>query len=283
MLRASRFLLLFLIIIQSNACTKKNTGVVLAKAFDNTLYDYDLVGIVANGTSVKDSILIAENYIENWVQQQIIVHQAEKVLSNNEKNFSKQLEDFRNSLLVYNFDNNLIIQSLDTIVSDNEINKYYEEHTQEFELKSNIVKVLYVKIAKKSPFVSQFKQFINKYSDNPKERLKLADLAQKQANNFFLDDQNWLQFDELLKEVPIKTFNQEQFLSNNKTIEIVDEEFIYLLNIKEFKTKESTSPLNFEKDNIKNIIIQKRKLKVVKDAHDALILKAKTDKDVEIF
>jgi hypothetical protein len=87
----------------------------------------------------------------------------------------------------------------------------------------------------------------------------------KYAVNYYLDDQNWLLFNDILKEIPIATYNQEEYLKNNRTIEIQDSTYSYLMNIKGFMIKEGLSPLSFEKKNIRDIIMNKRKLKLIED------------------
>ena len=111
----------------------------------------------------------------------------------------------------------------------------------------------------------------------------MLNFCQKYAVNYFLDDESWLLFNDLLKEIPIKTYNQENYLQNNRYIEIKDSLYSYFLNIKGFRIKESLSPINFEKDNIKKIIINKRKVKLINDIHDKIYQDAVKHKDFEIF
>jgi hypothetical protein len=174
----------------------------------------------------------------------------------------------------------LILQKLDTVVSEKEIEDYYDLNKSNFELKDNIVKVWYVKL-RKNINLNPFRQLIR--SDKPGDLKKLAELSAKTAVNSFLDEDSWLVFNDILKEIPIKTYNQEDYLKNNRYIEIQDSSFCYLLNIKGFMIKESLSPLSFEKDNIRNIIISKRKLKLISDMEDDLYQEAVKNSDFEIF
>ena len=111
----------------------------------------------------------------------------------------------------------------------------------------------------------------------------LEDYCHQYAMNYFLDDTTWLLFDDLLKEIPIRTYDQEQFLQNNRNIEIEDSSMIYFVNIKGFMIKESLSPLSFEKENIRSLIINKRKLQLVQEMEKAAYEQALKDNDFEIF
>lgn len=257
------------------SCNSEKEDVILATAFDYTLYQSDIKGIVPAGTSKTDSISIIKNYIDNWIKQKIILQKAEKNLNSDQKNFEQQLEDYKNSLIIYSYETKLINQLLDTNISNDEIEKYYNNNADNFQLKDNIIKVNYVKLDINSPLKAKFKNMVFSKKDNNDEKSQLIDLATKHAVNFFLDDDSWLLFDDLLKEIPIETYDQEAYLKSNRTIESKDENFYYLIHIKDFKIRETTSPISFEKDNIRNIIINKRKLELIekmqKEAYDQAV------------
>ena len=236
---------------------------MVARVFDKYLYMEDVVNIIPSNANGKDSSMIVKKYINNWVKLNLLIHQAESNLEGDsiQKEIEKQLLNYRNSLITYAFEKELVSQKLDTIVNKAEIENYYKKHPQNFELKDNIIKVLYVKVKKNAPNLKKVQDW---YKSNKVEDIKkLEDYCHQFAENFYADDQNWLLFDDLLKEIPIKTYNKEQFLQNNRLVEVQDSAYIYFLNIKGFKIKDSTSPLNFERDNIKNIILNKRKLELI--------------------
>jgi len=279
----ANLIIVFILLFSVTSCHKKNEGIPLARVFDKYLYISDLKGLVPKGMTAKDSVQFVKNFIDNWTHQNVLVVEADDKLPSSEKDFTLQLNDYRNSLLIYEYDKAVINHNLDTVVKDDEITKYYNDNQQEFELRNNIVKVIYIKLVKGSPYTSRFKQLLSNINKNPQNHVQLANLAPKNAVNYFLDDQSWLLFDDLLKEVPVNTYNQEQFLQNNRYIEIADKEFIYMLLIEDFKIKETASPLSFEKENIRKILLQKRKIKLIQKAHEDLYSNAMNNKDVEIF
>ncbi|HNW69042.1 MAG TPA: hypothetical protein PKI01_01470 [Bacteroidales bacterium] len=264
------------------ACTSKpdREGDALARVEDKYLYASDIQGVLPSNIPEKDSIEMVNEYIDNWVRQQLVIAQAEKNLSKEEKDFSKQLEDYKNSLIIFQYESKLIKQKLDTLVSDEEIFQYYEKNKANFELKENIVKVVYIKIPKNTPAALP-RQLIR--SDKPQDLKKLQDFCHKYAVNYYLDDQNWLLFNDILKEIPIKTYNQEEYLKNNRIIEIQDSVFTYLMNIKGFMIKESLSPLSFERNNIRDIIINRRKLALIENMRNDVYENAVKKGNIEIF
>ncbi len=258
-------------------------GRIVAKAFDKTLAWNELEGLIPADASKADSTKIADSYIDNWIRQQVVLHKAEANMQGDSlrNHIEKQLEDYRNSLVRFAYEKELVSQKLDTVVSEQEIANYYDTNKDNFELKDNIIKVIYLKVNKKSPKLNKVREWYK--SDREQDRKQLEDYCHQFAENYFLDDNTWLLFDDLIKEIPIRTYDKEQYLKNNRFVEIEDSNYYYLVNIKGFKIKDSLSPLVFEHDNIINIILNKRKLKLIEDMEKSAYEEAMKHKDVEII
>lgn len=258
----------------------ENKQNAIARVYDEYLMPADVQGIVPPGLDAEDSLQVIHDYIDSWVRKKLLIHQSEANLNSDQKDFTRQLDEYRSSLIIYTYEQELVRQSLDTVVTEQEVVKYYNENKDDFQLKDNIVKVWYVKLQKKAP-LGPFRQLLQ--SDKPADRKKLMDLSSKHAVNSFLDDQSWLVFDDILKEIPIKTYNQEEYLKNNTFIEIEDSLFVYLMNIKGFMIKETLSPLSFETENIRSIIINKRKLALIEEMQKNLYNDALKSGDFEVL
>jgi len=276
--------LIFVFLIILTGCSsffKKKTEHAVARVYDKYLYESELKSIIPPGTPAKDSISLIKNYIDTWIHQQLVIHQAEKNLTSSQMDFTQQLENYKNSLIIYTFENELVKQKLDTLVTDEEIEKYYDSNQQNFLLKDNIVQFQYVKLPLKSAYVKQFRKLLT--SDNPEEKTRFSQQCEQYAADYFLDDQNWIPFNDLLKQIPIKTYNQEEFLKNHRDLEYQDSAFIYLVRFKDFKIKENISPLSFERERIRNIILNKRKIDFTKNMYEDLFDQAQKHSDFEIY
>ncbi len=279
----------FLFLIASSllfACnpTKKaeeSEGDVIAKVNDALLYSSQIKDIVPSGVSTTDSLEIIKKFIDNWVKEILVIQKAEDNLSEEQKNVDKQLKDYRNSLITYAYEKELVRQKLDTTVSENEIEEYYNNNPTNFGLKDNIIKVIYVKVNKKAPQLDKLKKWYK--SDNTKDIEQLENYCHQFAENFYLDGESWLLFDDLLKEIPIQAYNKELFLQNNRFIEVGDSLYNYFVNIKGFKIRNSLSPLSFEKENIKNIILNKRKLELINQMKTDVYNDALNKNKIEIY
>jgi len=275
------FVILAVICFASCGSSGSKKSSAIARVYDDYLYKTDIIDIVPAGTSAKDSISIVKNFITNWIQQKLLIHNAEENLSSKQKDFEKQLEDYKNSLMIFNYEKELVRQKLDTVVSDSAVKNYYNKNPNEFLLKENIVKVWYIKLSVNSSNTSTVKNLYKLGTIAAKN--SLDEYCKKYAVNYYLDDSTWLFFNDLLKEIPIKTYDQEDYLKLHKNIELEDSLYSYYLNIKDFQMKESLSPLSFEKENVKKIILNKRKLKLIKDMQDNVFKEALKNKDFEYY
>ncbi len=263
---------------------EKKQGEAIARAFDKYLYMSDIQGIVPSGTPANDSIEIVRRFIDNWIHRQVILNQAENNLTPEQKDFTEQLEIYRNSLIVYGYESELIRQKLDTVVSQQQIHEFYDQNPQNFQLRENIVRVSYVKIPlASSGLVSAKKAAQLLKSEKAGDNAKLDELCQSTMLVCRLDDENWISFNDLQREVPLAVDNQESFLQNRSYFETSDSLYHYMVKIIDYKMKESLSPLNFETENIRNIIINRRKLELINQMEQEVFQKALGNKDFQIY
>ena len=278
-----RFLTLVLL-ITTCSCSffeKETTEEILVRVEDNYLLTSEIKEIVPLNTPSEDSALIIDNYIKNWIKDILILNKAELNLKENQKDVQKQLEAYRRSLIIYSYEQELIKQRLDTTVSNSEIETFYTKNSQNFKLRDDIVKVLYLKVNKKAPQLKKIRRLFLHQKENDKEDLK--ELAHQYAEKFHFNDKQWILFDELKKEVPVEVYQTASFLKNTKNIEVEDSVSIYFVHIKDFKLKKDVSPLNFEAKNIKNIIVNKRKLSLINKLREELYEEAFMKENIEIY
>jgi hypothetical protein len=277
-------LFISILIITSTSCKNINNHtdeLIIAKAYDKQLTLSDLQKVMPENIKGTDSINFVQNFINGWIKNQIILHKAELNFTGDYSEIEKKLEEYRKSLIIYNYEQQLLEQKLDTVVTPQEIEKYYNENKDDFTLKENIVKVIYVKVNNTSPKLKNVAEWYK--LKKPKDREQLESFCLQYAENYYLDDSSWLLFNDLLKEIPIKTYNQENFLQNNRYIEMRDSVYSYFVNIIDFKIKNSTSPLTFEKENIKNILLNKRKILFLEKMQEDLFKEAQKNNEFEIY
>jgi len=259
----------------------RKTERVIARAYDDYLYESDLKGVIPPGTAPEDSTILAKNFIDTWIHQRLLIRQAENNLTTEQLDFSSQLESYKNSLTIFEYEHELVNQKLDTIVSEDEIETYYSSNQKNFLLKENIVQLQYVKIPVKSKNIKQFKDLL--FSGASEDKTRLSELAEKYAADYFLDEQDWLLFNDVLAQIPIKTYNQEDYLKNHQNLEVQDSLYYYFVRFRDFRIKENISPLSFEKERIRNIILNKRKMELINKMHQDVYDNALKKNDFEAY
>ena len=275
---------LILLIFIIGSCSKRGfnrSEPVLARVYDSYLYASELGSLVPDGISAADSFLFVRSYVDNWIKSQLLLYQAEKNLTNEQKNFESQLKDYRNSLIVYKYETELINQNLDTVVGSREIEEYYYNNQNNFQLKDNIVQAVYVKISSDSPKIRKIIQYAK--SDNHRDRDSLELNCMRYAEDFQIIDNEWITFDDLLDRLPLEVYNQESYLRNNSFIQISDEGYTYLANILDYRLSESLSPLSQEYNNIKSIILNVRKKALIKQMQQKIYDEALKNEEFEYF
>jgi len=128
---------------------KSNDDKIVARAYDKVLYQSDLQSVVYDGISFNDSIVRTKAFIDNWIRRQLLIHQAEENIDKSELDFSKQIEEYRNSLIIYKYETIMIEKNLDTVVSDQEIEKYIASGNFPVEMEKDAVRSIILNIRKK--------------------------------------------------------------------------------------------------------------------------------------
>ncbi len=144
----------------------------LARVFDYYLYPSDISDAIPVGTSVQDSIILAKRYVDTWVKDQLMLHQAEQALTEEQKDFETQIAEYHRSLLIYSYRQKLLQQKLDTIVTDQEIQTYYEENINNFILGQDVIKGTFIKVPLNAPRIDQLRGWSRSNGDDDLDQME---------------------------------------------------------------------------------------------------------------
>ncbi len=256
-------------------------GDIVAKVSENVLYKEDLRNSIPKELSTEDSVNFAQSLIAKWVEEQVLLERAKYNLGEALPGLEKKVENYKNSLFIYSYERELIRQKLDTIVTNRQIQDYYEQHQQNFQLKDYVLKAKYLKLDAASPKLKQVRKWIQ--SSSQEDALRMQEYAVQYAISYNLDAEQWLFFNDLLKEVPLRDYNTEDFLKNNSFLEISDDQNIYYISILEYQLKDGVSPLEMVENRIQSIILNNRKLTLAKEIRQKLVEEAKRKNQIEYF
>lgn len=254
----------------------------VARVHNQYLYSTDLEGLMRKGISKSDSASLAERFIQSWIKKQLLMNEAASRSDFDREALEAKVVNYRYDLMIHELEKNYIEKELNSEVSEEEIINYYKENLENFELKQNIIKCIYLKIPNDAPKIQRVKKLIR--STNSKEKDELKSYAYRFSPSYSLQDSVWINFEEIIAHTPFAGIaNKVQFLKGNDFSEMKDDDFTYFLQINDYKISDQTSPLEFVKDQITNIIINKRKKVLAEKLEDQIYSKAVNDKDFEIF
>lgn len=260
---------------------EEEKGKVIARVYDSFLYESDLENVVSSELSPEDSTAFVQNYINVWAKNQLMIYKAEFNLTDEEKQFEEQIQNYRNDLLKFAFLEKYVDDRLDTSITKEEIEQYYQDNQDNFQLKENILRMRYISVPVDAPDISDLKEMFRSNDSLKKE--DLLDYAISFARNFNLEDTSWISFSQFRRLVPVQAYNQQEFLSKNRYIELENDNLLYLVSIAEFKIKDNTSPLLYVENIIRNILLNKRRLDLISDLEKNLLSDALKKKEFETY
>lgn len=254
----------------------------VARVNDKYLYQDELVGIVDQNSTADDSAARTTAYINSWIRKQLIIGEAMKRIDINEAEVERKVLDYRYSLIGYEYQNFYIKQHLNDSISETEIEIYYKGHSDNFILKQNIVRGTYIKVPKTAPRTNKVKEMI--FSKKEKDQNELKSYCLSFSVAYHLSDSSWIEFDKLVVNSPMAEIpNKIQFLKTNPFYETNDADFLYFLKVEDYKISDNVSPLEFVKERIRNILLNKRKVELARALEDEVYENAVKQKNFEIF
>ncbi len=265
------------------SCSNLNdqNGEPIAKAYDKYLYLSDLDGLVPANTHGDDSLAIVKSFIDQWQHEQVIQHQAENNVIIDNKSIESQLATYKRSLIRFEYEQELIRQKLDTVVAEKEIQEYYNTNKDNFQLKKPILKVSYIKLPENAPKISMVKKLF--LSKDMRDVDLLEKYCFKYSPNFSLMDTAWHYIDDLDKILPMSQISEHNYNNLNRIFEILENNALYLIVLRDSKFRDSLSPITFEKDNIKNLILNQRKLALINQMEKEVFIEAQKNNELEIY
>jgi hypothetical protein len=262
-----------------NSDDKEKTPAVAIAGTDELSREELKENLISTGNS-KDSAYMVAKTIDNWATEALFYQEALSKLNEDEIQVQREVEAYKRSLVNHIYQTKIIEANLDTNITKEEVQQYYDNNRDNFILKDNIVKVNYYKIPVKVQVLEKMKRLF--YATQPKDKEQLQSLCVQYAENFFTNDSTWLYLDDIKKEIP-KLKDQPDFsISYGRVFEFTDELYYYFLKIKDVKVKNGLSPINFERQNIKNFIINQRKTQLIQQYKTQLLHKAKEEKKFRV-
>lgn len=237
------------------------------------LYRSDLNMVIPKGIAYEDSVRLAKSFINTWALDQVFLSIAEQQLSKSEKDVTKELEDYRTSLLKFRYEQLYVNERLDTAVSDDKVEEYYRAHKDRFILRRPLVKARFLKISAESPTLKELKKKMS--SEEVNDLFEADSLAYSSALKFEIWQNNWVDIALVASELGMD-YTSVLASVRGKWVERTDTTGVLAVAyISEIISEGHVAPIEYSTPAIKDMIISARKQQLVSTLERDLLNEAR--------
>lgn len=265
-------LLFLLVLLSVNSCQlfdKFLNGDIVARVGKSILYESDIKAIIPSGISAKDSLNMLTSYINSWATAQLLEDVAEQKLPKNLQDVTKELNEYKSSLLVYRYQNLYVTERLDTLLSEQECEDYYKNNIESFITSIPIIQCRYVKINGDSPNFKTIKSLFT--TSNIDDLEKLNKLCYVSADKYTDFEGEWVALNDVAKEIKLDLSMCEEALERGNIIENKSRNIVYLVFALSRVNSGEYAPYEYCKTKIKEIIYSKRKQELINNLEKNLL------------
>ena len=275
-------LFLFWVVSSCNFFKETDDRVPIARVNDSYLYYDDIKNLVSEGTPKEDSTLIVQNYINRWATQELFVDGALLNLSETKQEaFNKLVAQYKNDLYTKAYIEALVKKNLDTSVTKEAAEAYYDQNKEVFKLNEELIKLRYVHVDENIIDFQNIKTKFERFNIKDKKELNEKSI---QFKSYSLNDTIWVKVSQVIKKIPAVTIeNKNELLKKSNFIQLKDSLGVYLMQINDVLLRHDTAPLEYVKHTIDQIVINKRKLELIRQLEKDITKDAIKNKQFEIY
>ncbi len=255
---------------------------IVARVNNTYLYEDDLKDIVPKNTPTADSSSIVASYINTWATRQLLIDQAKLNLTEQEiREFDDLVESYQSTLYVNAYKNAVINKSINMEIKQEDFESYYNRNSKNFNLNEELVKLRYLHLPSNYKNIIATKKQLNRFNDEDVEELTDKNLDYL---GYSFNDSVWIKLSQVVNKIPIlKTQSKSKFLEKGKYTQFKDSTGVYMIKIKEVLQLNETAPLEYIKPTIRQIILNKRKLELIKKIEKDITRDAVENKQFEVY
>ncbi|MCD7938350.1 MAG: peptidyl-prolyl cis-trans isomerase [Tannerellaceae bacterium] len=241
---------------------------ILVKVKEQTLSRSEVESRIPKGLTSADSLLLAESYVRKWVKDALMYEVASRNLNDEKAEIDKLVEDYRHSLVKYRYQERLVKEKLSVIARENEKREYYEENRKKFLLDKSLIKGLFLKVPVDAPGISDVKSWYKSNTEASLEKIEKYSIQNAVIYEYFYD--RWVEFYDVMDNIPLPVANTNQFLRTNKFVEVADSSYYYLLNIQDYLLAGSEAPFEYAETQIVEQLTNQKKIEFLRTFEEEL-------------
>lgn len=246
------------------------------------LYRDELKGLVPTGTSKEDSIAIVRNYIDRWASQKLLYNAAEVNLSKEkQEEYNQLVRQYQTDLYTKGYLEELVKRSVDTVVTDEALKQYYNSNKENFRTTGTLVRLKYVYVGKDHP---RFATVRSRFLSSKKADAKALNEMSIQFKSAGLNDTTWVDMNQVYRRLPFITPDtRDKYISSGISYQYPDSTGVYLVKVARVLDKNQVSPYEYIKPTLQQLIINNRKLELIKKFEKEITDDAIKNNDYEIY
>jgi len=254
----------------------------IARVNDVYLYENDIEDLVAQGTSIEDSTLIVNSFINRWATQLLLVEGSQRNLPEvKQETFDKLVSQYKNDLFTKAYLEALVKKNIDTVISTDEIIETYNNNIETFKLNEELIMFRYINIPQNSIDLNDIESRFKRYDLEDKKHL---DSISVHFKSYSLNDSIWIKLSQVVQKIPVvNSENKKELLKKSNFLQLKDSLDLYLMQINDVLLQNDYAPLDYVKPTIKQIVINKRKLELIKQLKKDITKDAIKNKQFEIY
>jgi hypothetical protein len=269
-----------LLAISCNSKLDINENNAIVKVGNKVLYKGEIEENVPDDLSAEDSLIASEHYIRTWINDVLLYDIASKNVYDKES-IERLVNDYRKSLVIYQYQEQLINEKLVREIDDKVLLNYYNENKDKFKLEKPLVKGIFLKIPIDAPQIENIRVWYKSTNPASVEKVRKYCLNNAEIYDDFTD--KWMDFNELMNSWPVDYIGKDAIVNYNKYIEQNDSSYYYFLNITDFLVRGDNAPFEFAKVSIQEVLINQRKLAFLKQTEEDLYQRAFKKGDIKFY
>lgn len=250
----------------------------VARVYDQYLYENEISAKIPENLSREDSILFRNNIINSWAKQQLLLQKAKINIEDNNEDINELVKTYKRDLLIDKYTQAVILQELDTLITDTDIDEYYNKNKNIYKLNEDLVQLRYIHF---NLDIIDKKEIIDLFRSDLESDLEELTNRELEFNSYNFNDSIWVSYNSVEKKLPI--LKGDERLKKNKFIQKEDSLGVYLVAVKNVLYSNDVAPKSYVTPTIKNMILHKRKLDMLKRIEQTLVNDAINKKQFEQY
>lgn len=209
----------------------------LASIGGEVLTAAEVAQAVPAGLAAEDSLAFAQAWVNTWVNDRLLQHEAARHLRNLEE-IEARVADYRRNLIAWEYRRLAIANSSELMPSDSCAHAYYNDNAWRMRLSEPMVRGIYVKMETSDPALKTVRRLYKSERQEDIDRLEKVGLRGAIHYDYFRDQ--WIPWERIISKIPHPL--SAESLRKGYCLDVDIDGFTYLLSVSDVLPAGATMP-----------------------------------------